>query len=219
MERRPDEELVESARGGDVEAFVALCERHRVRVWRVAAAVAGEADAEDLAQEAILRAHRALASYAGEAPFAAWLCRIALNAARDHQRSAWRRRVLLLGRAPTATPDAEALDGAVAQREARRRVRRAVAALPAAQRDPIWLHYFEGFSLAEVARLEGTPEATVRSRVRAGLRRLALSLHDWVAEGCEATGGRALTAEGFTPSAATPERPRPLEAERKGCGA
>ena len=50
--------------------------------------------------------------------------------------------------------------------------------LPAAQRVPIWLHYFEGFSVAEVARLEGAPEPTVRSRVRAGLRRLSLSLDD-----------------------------------------
>ena len=70
--------------------------------------------------------------------------------------------------------------GDVERRELQRRVRQAVAALPERQRSPIWLHYFEGFPMVEVARLERAPEATVRSRVRAGLRRLSFSLEDMV---------------------------------------
>ncbi len=64
-------------------------------------------------------------------------------------------------------------------------MRQAVAGLPERQRVPIWLHYFEGFSLAEVARLESAPEATIRSRVRAGLRRLSLALDDLLPAGPE----------------------------------
>jgi RNA polymerase sigma-70 factor (ECF subfamily) len=177
MGEAPDGELVRRARAGEDGAFVALCERHRARLWRIARSFAAEPDAEDLAQEAILRAYRNLRGYAGDAPFGAWLCRIALNVARDHHRSFWRRRVLLQGDTPPIEEGA-APENEIARLEEARRVRRAVATLPGPQRTPIWLHYFEGFSLAEVARLEGAPEATIRSRVRAGLKRLLLALGD-----------------------------------------
>jgi RNA polymerase sigma-70 factor (ECF subfamily) len=177
----PDGELARRAREGETAAFTELCERHRMRLWRIVRAFAAEPDAEDLAQEAILRAYRALGQYSGEAPFGAWLCRIALNVARDHHRSFWRRRVLLPG-SPSAAGAEEGPEREAARREEARRVRRAVAALPAPQRTPVWLHYFEGFSLAEIARLEGAPEATVRSRVRAALRRLALALGEMLDE-------------------------------------
>lgn len=179
-ERDADPELTAQALAGDRQSFVHLCDLHQDRLWRIASCVARGADAEDLAQEAIVRAYRALGSYRGDAPFEAWLCRIALHAAHDYLRSAWRRRVTLCERLPDG--ESESLEGEVERRELQRRVRQAVASLPEAQRAPIWLHYFEGFPLAEVARLEGAPEATVRSRVRAGLRRLSLSLADLLPE-------------------------------------
>jgi RNA polymerase sigma-70 factor (ECF subfamily) len=195
----PDAVLVGRAQAGDRQAFAVLCDRHRARLWRIAASVAGGAEVEDVAQEAVLRAYDALATYRGEAPFEAWLCRIALNVARDYQRSAWRRRVTLFERVPAGDAGAgDSPDAEVERRELQRRVRQAVAALPASQRVPIWLHYFEGFSLAEVARLEGVPEGTVRSRLRAGLRRLSLSLDDLLA-------GAAHDPVSLTP-------------QRKGCG-
>ncbi|MCC2671322.1 MAG: polymerase sigma factor RpoE, partial [Armatimonadetes bacterium] len=94
-ETAPDVDLVSKALAGDSRSFALLCERHRTRVWRIAASVARGADAEDIAQEAVLRAFRALRTYRGNAPFEAWLCRIALNAAHDYHRSAWRRKVTL----------------------------------------------------------------------------------------------------------------------------
>lgn len=195
----PEADLVTRARDGDAAAFVQLCEQHRTRVWRIVSSVAPGADGEDLAQEAILRAYRGLKRYQGEAPFAAWLCRIAVNVAHDHLRSAWRRRVTLCERVPADTVAApEHPEGLAERRELQRRVRQAVAGLPENQRVPIWLHYFEGFSLAEVARLEQTPEATVRSRVKAGLKRLSLSLRDLVPP---------------------PEQALQFEADVKGCGA
>lgn len=185
-----DDDLLARARSGDDAAFALLCEKHRRRVWRVVASVARRAaDADDLAQEAIVRAWCSLHSYRGEASFEAWLCRIALNAAHDHLRSAWRRRVLvgipLFGHAEgsghsAGFPNAAeaSVEFASEQRETQRRVRSAVAALGSGQRNPIWLIYFEGFTLAEVARLENTPESTIRSRVQTGLRQLERSLRD-----------------------------------------
>src|SRR5436190_23494816 len=92
---REDLELIQRAIGGDSRAFAALCEPHRERVWRIAAGIAGGSEAEDLAQEAFLKAFRSLRTYRGDASFQAWLSRIALNVAHDFQRSSWRRWVIV----------------------------------------------------------------------------------------------------------------------------
>ena len=174
-----EKELTTRAMAGDQEAFSTLCERSRSRLWRIVSSVAPGPDRDDLAQEAIVRAWCAVRTYRAEASFEAWLCRIALNAAHDYQKSAWRRRIRF--RQTEEAPDTtvtESLERLAERRAAQRRVRQAVAALPTPQRIPIWLHFFEEFSLAEVARLERTAESTVRSRVQAGMRRLARELKD-----------------------------------------
>lgn len=161
----------------DIRRFAALCERYRTHLWRIIASIARDSDADDLAQEAIVRAYCARNTYRGESSFESWLCRIALNVAHDYHRSAWRRRVLCWNTVTEESleahpaPDEEAL-----RRETQRRVRQGVAALPEAQRTPIWLYYFEGFSIAEIAALEAVSESTIRSRMRAGLQRLSRSL-------------------------------------------
>jgi RNA polymerase sigma-70 factor (ECF subfamily) len=172
-----DKQLVEQALAGDTESFAALCEAHRPRIWRVAASVAGGVEAEDLAQEAFVRAFRALPTFRADAPFGAWLCRIAVNLAHDSLRSSWRRR-LPLDDAFAEAASTVGPEGEVERRELQRRVRQAVAHLPKSQRVPIWLHYFEDYTVAAVARLEVVSESTVRSRMQAGLRRLQLSLDD-----------------------------------------
>ena len=182
--------LVRRAQAGDSDAFATLCNRSRKRVWHIIASVAKGPDVDDLAQDAIVRAWCAISNYRGDASFEAWLCRIALNAAHDYQRSAWKRRVMFWAQDNQDQNDwaeihggaSEPLHDEVVKREVQGRIRKAVAALPAQQRDPIWLHYFEGFSLAEVARLESISESTLRSRVQAGLKRLSRSLQD-VSEG------------------------------------
>lgn len=177
--------LIARALAGNASAFARLCDRHRRRVWRIVASVVAPADVDDLAQEAVVRAYCCLHTYRAEAPFASWLCRIALNVAHDHQRSAWKRRVQLWppswlppgGGAPGGgAPEVTSPEREADQRDLQRRVRAAVANLPARERVPVWLVYFEEFSLAEVARLENVPESTLRSRVRAGLRRLEQTL-------------------------------------------
>ena len=174
-----ERELTTRAMAGDRQAFSTLCERSRSRLWRIVSSVAPGPDRDDLAQEAIVRAWCAVRTYRAEASFDAWLCRIAVNAAHDYQKSAWKRRICFwqAGEAPEFTAT-EPLERLAERRAAQRRVRQAVAALPTPQRVPIWLHFFEEFSLAEVARLERTAESTVRSRVQTGMRRLAHELQD-----------------------------------------
>lgn len=174
-----DPSLEARLRGGCIAAFEALCLQNRARVWRIVSSVASGPEAEDLAQETVLRAYRARGAFRGSAPFAAWICRIAVNVAHDYRRSAWRRRVRTVGEVPDQMAPAEdSAERCVERRELQRRVRAAVAELPAPQRIPIWLHYFEGFPVAEVARLERVPEGTMRSRLRAGLRLLEARLGD-----------------------------------------
>ena len=175
-------EWIRRAVSGDSEAFVALCQPHRERLWRVVSSVAQGVEREDLAQEAIVRAYSALKTYRGEASFSAWLCRIALNVAHDYQKSAWRRRVHPLSESGGSEYGAtDTVENLAERREVQRGVRQAVAVLPGPQRIPVWLHYFEGFTIAEIARLEHCSESTIRSRVQAGLKRLSLSLHDHLA--------------------------------------
>src|SRR5205807_7455341 len=123
----------------------------------------------DLAQEAFVRAYSAMRRFRGEASFQAWICRIALNAAHDYQKSAWKRRTVPSENLDDGAFSAESPEDEVHRREAARTVQAAVAILPEKQRTPIWLHYFEELSYAEIARLEHTSESTIRSRIKSGL--------------------------------------------------
>ncbi|CAN5776269.1 hypothetical protein BH20ACT14_BH20ACT14_10020 [soil metagenome] len=98
-----DDELVTAALAGDTAAFAALAERHRARVEAVVARMVPE-DAEDLVQEALLRAYLGLSQLRDPARFGAWLCGIAVNLAKMRLR-----RRTLEGRA-VAEPT---LDGAL----------------------------------------------------------------------------------------------------------
>ncbi|MBC8101170.1 MAG: RNA polymerase sigma factor [Cytophagales bacterium] len=225
--------LVRRAVSGDAGAFAALCEKHRKRVWRVAASVTrSAADADDLAQEAFVRAFGAVRSYRPEASFEAWLCRIALNAAHDYQKSAWRRRVLLWSASSRSDQDAPLASAQIdpagdtvvtphqetERREIQRRVRAAVAELKPTESVPIWMIYFEEFTLAEVARLENTPESTIRSRVRAGMKRLEKKLGDLrVFVEAEDDGERHPHTDPAGSYLLPDKRDFPLGPELKGC--
>lgn len=176
---KTESELLQLAINGDIAAFQTLCEQNRERLWRVVCSISAPSDREDLAQEALIRAFRKLHTYRTEASFSAWLCRIAINAAHDYQRSAWRRRVIVV-QEPLAANNAEGSCPADAyeRREFQGRVRLAVAGLPEKFGVPIWLHYFEEFSFTEIANLEHTAESTVRSRIKTGIKRLGRELSD-----------------------------------------
>jgi len=175
-----ENDLLSRAKQGDPDAFAALCEPHRARLWRTVSSVARRrVDAEDLAQEALIKAFQALKGYRGEASFGAWLTRIALNTAHDHQKSAWLRKVCFWKDDRPEEPDGAApLHEQAELAERQRRVRAAVATLPEKERTPLHLVYFEEYSIAEVARLEGVPESTIRSRIKSGLKKLTGPLAD-----------------------------------------
>jgi RNA polymerase sigma-70 factor (ECF subfamily) len=148
-----DSGLVERAGGGDRAAFEVLYRRHRDRVygllWRLAGGDA--ALAEDLLQEAFVRAWQKLDSFRGESRFSTWLHRLSANVALSDRRIRMKRvqRETVLDEAAerTAMGDRDVRAGQQMDLE------RAIAALPERARTVLVLYDIEGYSHAEIAEL------------------------------------------------------------------
>jgi RNA polymerase sigma-70 factor, ECF subfamily len=173
--READDEvpLVERARSGDAEAFRQLVDRHRDRAYGLALRIVRSAvDAEDVAQEAFVRAWLALPRFRGESSFTTWLHRIVVRRAFDRFEQMKRRR----GREIDLDAVAEQAVSGGGDPSATLRSRRLellIATLGPMQRAAVTLFYYEDRSVEEVAHTLGVPENTVKthlSRARAALR-------------------------------------------------
>lgn len=185
-----DAELVVQAKAGQREAFAALMRRGNQRLFRIARSVVrDEGEAEDVLQEAYLRAFAALPSFRGEASVFTWLTRIVLNEA--HGRLRKRRPTLELEAVETAQsepgrilvfPGASAdpeRDAALA--ETRRLLERAVDALPEPFRLVSVMREVEGLTVEETATaLQVRPE-TIKTRLFRARRLLRAALDDQLA--------------------------------------
>jgi len=172
-----DAELLARARNGDAEAFGDLVDRHRGAVHRAAlAALGGGTEADDVAQEAFLLAHRRLATFRGESSFRTWLVRIAWRRALNRRRVAWLRRFVSAdalretGWEP-ADPGNSAEAGLL-DRELLEQVRRLISALPSGLRDPLLLQATGDHTVEEIGVTLGIPAGTVKYRVFEARRRL-----------------------------------------------
>lgn len=163
-----ERELVAAALQGDPEAFASLVARHRPRIEAVVARMLPADEAEEVVQEALLRAYLGLSQLRAADRFAAWVCGIAVNLAKMRlRRHAVQRQAL-------AIAGADALVTADEDRELLALVRDAVDLLPAGQRDVVLMHYVDELSCEEIANLLGTTPGAVRVRLhraRAALRR------------------------------------------------
>ncbi|MDI3297908.1 MAG: sigma-70 family RNA polymerase sigma factor [Bacillota bacterium] len=178
LEEGCERALVERARRGDVAAFEELIRPELARIYGAAARLVGRQEAEDLVQEAVLRAFRSLDGFRGGARFATWLYRIVVNLCVDHgrrrSRREWREEPLEATEraaegAAGAGHDPEA---ALLAAERQQLVQAALAELPADYRVVILLRDVEGLTYEEVAELTGLPLGTVKSRVFRGRRAL-----------------------------------------------
>jgi RNA polymerase sigma-70 factor (ECF subfamily) len=170
-----DEDLVERARRGSAAAYEELVRRYGQLAFRTAYLVTGSApDAEDAAQDAFVRAHRALASFRRGSPFRPWLLRVVANQARNRRRSAGRRASFELRAAGDGGAGGAALspEAAVEAGEERGALLRALGALPEDQRQVVSCRYLLQLSVEETAAALGIPEGTVKSRLSRALSRL-----------------------------------------------
>lgn len=170
-------DLLARARGGSLLAFEEIVKRYERRVYGIALRIVRRHDvADDVAQEAFMRAHQALSTFDLERPFGPWICRIAANLAINHVRSPEARETPLPeGHSETPAPGRGALD-LVLEREAREVLERALLGLPAEQRAVFALRTFEELSYREIADALGISIGTVMSRLSRARERLREAL-------------------------------------------
>jgi RNA polymerase sigma-70 factor (ECF subfamily) len=172
---RDESELVERARRGDESAYEELVRAHQGIAFRTAYLVAGgAAEAEDAAQEAFIKAYRALGRFRRGAPFRPWLLQIVANEARNRRRSTGRRAALALraGEEGSSGGAAPSPEGALLAGEERERLLAAVNGLREEERLVIACRYFLELSEEETAAALGVRIGTVKSRTSRALDHL-----------------------------------------------
>jgi RNA polymerase sigma-70 factor (ECF subfamily) len=184
-----DIDLVKRAQGGDSRAFDALVTKYRGRVYAmIYNLVQNQEDAWDLAQEAFIKAWKALGSFKQDASFYTWLYRIAHNGTYDWLR---KRRVESAGEFDDnradhlPDPTAEAVphsvarpDQALSQGELKVRIQAAIAMMSEDHRTAILLKEVEGLKYQEIAEVMGTSIGTVMSRLFYARKKLQELLKD-----------------------------------------
>ena len=164
MDAPPEEPiLIECAFQGDQEAFAVLFHRYYAMIHALAYRLClGQSEAQDVAQETFIRAARSLGAFAvtdKATGFRSWLCRIALNAARDHLRRRQRRKSLV-----DEIASRQAREGR-AEVDPSAEIEMALAALPEDLRRAVILVFYESMSHAQAAALLGCAETTVSWRI------------------------------------------------------
>jgi RNA polymerase sigma-70 factor (ECF subfamily) len=169
-----DQELVRRVQAGDQTAFNLLVLKYQHRVLKLVGRFVNDAaEAEDVAQEAFLKAYRALASFRGDSAFYTWLYRIAINTAKNALVSQRRRPVdfdLDLQDPEqydrqAKLKEADTPEGVLLTDEIRAVVEEAMEQLPEDLRTAIVLRELEGLSYEEIAEAMDCPVGTVRSRI------------------------------------------------------
>lgn len=174
-----DEEIVARVRAGDVRAFEHIMRRHNQRVFRAARAIVkDDAEAEDVMQDAYVRAFEHLDAFEGRARFSTWLTRIAVHEAFARARRARRFEPLeaepeeqLMSTRRPASPEETAID-----RETRAVLESAIDALPEDFRVVFVLRAVEEMSGVDTAACLGIPEETVKTRLHRARGRLQAEL-------------------------------------------
>ncbi|MEM9256816.1 MAG: RNA polymerase sigma factor RpoE [Pseudomonadota bacterium] len=169
-----DQELVAKVQKGDSRAFDVLVLKYQHKIFGLIGRYVRDADeVQDVAQEAFIKAYKALPRFRGESAFYTWLYRIAINTAKNHLVSKSRRPP----GSDVEVEDAEYYEGGGALRdietpesalfgdELKRVVERSISELPDDLRTAVTLREFDGLSYEDIADVMDCPVGTVRSRI------------------------------------------------------
>lgn len=188
-----DAVLVGRAQTHDQRAVEELVLRYQQKAYAFAYHFAdgNVQDAEDLAQEAFLRAFQNLEKFRGDSSFYTWFYRILVNVCLDGRRRRgrwqriflpWQRESTDKGLSPEERPDPEAHERslkAISEKELNRDIQRSLESLPEKQRMAFQLKALHGMSIQEIARVMGTAEGTVKSHLFRATRFLREKFKDW----------------------------------------
>ena len=172
--REPEPDTIRRAQAGDLAAFESLVRDYQADAWRFAYHLTHDrSTADDVTQEAFVRAFRAIRTYRGDWKFTAWLLRIVRNCAFDAYRRTRRERHAAWTELPAATGGPS---------EDRLRIAQAVRALPDALREPFVVIEVLGYTYQEAATILGVKIGTLKSRMHRARAALMRELGDADAE-------------------------------------
>lgn len=172
-----DELLLRRACKGDVQAFEELMQSHESRIYAIALRMMGNReDAQDCAQEAMVRIYRAMGSFKGQSALATWIYRITMNTCLDELRRRKARKVTSLdslvdnGWSPTDTGDTPEERGLRVEKQ--NALNQAIQSLPDDMRAAIILRDVKGYSYDEIASILDANVGTIKSRISRGREKL-----------------------------------------------
>jgi len=176
-----EQELIERVQRGDTEAYDGLVSKHLRRVVSIAWGIVRNAhDAEDLAQEAFVKAYQSIGRFRGGEPFGPWIYRIVTNLSLDVLKHRTRFRDVEIGEIQErAGARLDGADLAARSNEIAKRIDDAIETLPEMQRIVARLHLVEEFEHPEIAMMTGLSEGTVRSHLSHARKKLKEKLADY----------------------------------------
>ncbi len=191
-----DENLVALAQEGDRKAFEELVLRHQERAYSLALhmCMGDTEEAQDLTQEAFLRAFKNIKNFRGDSSFYTWFFRIVVNTCLDGRRKRLKWENLFAFRRqksqdeeetdelevqPDTAPGRDPM-AVLSEKRLTRDIKRALKELPPRQRMALQLKVIEGMSLREIAEIMGAAEGTVKSHLFRATHKLQEVLKDWI---------------------------------------
>lgn len=179
-----ERKLVTELKAGNREAFEQLLDSCEDKVYSLVHRMVGAADAEDVAQDALIEICKAVLNFRGDSSLATWVHRVAVNVCLEHRR---KRRPLCVAfedevgeSEPDPGPDPSET---VVRGELKGNVDAAIDMLPELHRDVVVLHELQGLTYAECAKALGCPVGTVKSRLSNAFVKLRELLQSCAVEG------------------------------------
>jgi RNA polymerase sigma-70 factor (ECF subfamily) len=170
-----EEDLVKRAQEGDKGAFELLAKLHARTLYRMAYRMVNSAEvAEDITQEALMKAYQNMGSFRGESKFSSWLIQIVVNTGRNHLRGIGRRNETNINDEVIASEHKEY--GRIEGEQSLRLLKDAVEKLPPRQKMALELRLFEELSFKEIATIMDCPFDTAKANFRHALMKVRESL-------------------------------------------
>jgi len=177
--KRTERLLIEDFRSGQPGALERVLDTYEDKVFALVYRMVGAADAEDVAQDALVEICKSISTFRGSSSLATWVYRVAANVCLQHRRKHAPQTVPLeediagLAADPSPGPESETL-----RNETRSQVDAAVESLPPMHRDVVILHELHGLTYRECAGVLQCPVGTVKSRLSSAFRKLRELLRD-----------------------------------------